>query len=80
MYKRQIQWVGLLTTAGTPKSVVDRLNSEVNKALKNSDLIAKLAQEGMLPAGGTPDEFRNLIAMEIKNWKETARAADIKPE
>jgi len=75
-----IQWVGLLTTAGTPKSVVDRLNSEVNKALKNSDLIAKLAQEGMLPAGGTPDEFRNLIAMEIKNWKETARAADIKPE
>ena len=75
-----IQWVGLLTTAGTPKSVVDRLNSEVNKALKNSDLIAKLAQEGMLPAGGTPDEFRNLIATEIKNWKETARAADIKPE
>jgi tripartite-type tricarboxylate transporter receptor subunit TctC len=75
-----IQWVGLLTTAGTPKGVVDRLNSEVNKALKNSDLIAKLAQEGMLPAGGTSDEFRSLIATEIKNWKETARAADIKPE
>jgi tripartite-type tricarboxylate transporter receptor subunit TctC len=75
-----IQWVGLLTTAGTPKEVVDRLNAEVNKALKDPDLIAKLAQEGMLPAGGTPAEFRGTIATEIKNWKETGRAADIKPE
>jgi tripartite-type tricarboxylate transporter receptor subunit TctC len=75
-----IQWVGLLTTAGTPKNIVDRLNAEVNKALKNSDLIAKLAQEGMLPGGGTPTEFASLIATDIRNWKETARAANIKPE
>ena len=75
-----IQWVGLLTTAGTPKAVVDRLNAEVNKVLKDSDLIAKLGQEGMLPGGGTSTEFRSLIATEIKNWKEVARAADIKPE
>jgi len=75
-----IQWVGLLTTAGTPKGVVDRLNAEVNKALKEPDLIAKLAQEGMLPAGGTSAEFAGLIATEIKNWKETARAANIQPE
>jgi len=75
-----IQWVGLLTTAGTPKGIVERLNAEVNKALKDSDLIAKLAQEGMLPAGGTSAEFAGLIATEIKNWKETARAANIQPE
>ena len=75
-----IQWVGLLTTAGTPKAVVDRLNAEVNKALENPDLIAKLAQEGMLPAGGTSAEFAGLIATEIKNWTQTARAANIKPE
>jgi tripartite-type tricarboxylate transporter receptor subunit TctC len=75
-----VQWVGLLTTAGTPKEIVDRLNAEVNKALEEPDLIAKLAQEGMLPAGGTPAEFRDTIATEIKNWKETARVADIKPE
>lgn len=52
----------------------------MNKALKEPDLIAKLAQEGMLPGGGTSAEFRNLIATEIKNWKETARAANIQPE
>jgi hypothetical protein len=33
-----------------------------------------------LPGGGTSAEFRSVIATEIKNWKETARAADIKPE
>jgi tripartite-type tricarboxylate transporter receptor subunit TctC len=75
-----IQWVGLLTTAGTPKEVVDRLNTEVSKALKDPDLVSKLAQEGMLPGGGSSAEFRSLIATEIKNWKETARAASIKPE
>jgi tripartite-type tricarboxylate transporter receptor subunit TctC len=75
-----IQWVGLLTTAGTPKDVVERLNTEVGKALKEPELIAKLAQEGMLPGGGTPTEFGRTISTEIRNWKETARAANIKPE
>src|SRR5579872_1673933 len=74
-----IQWVGLLTTAGTPKEVIQRLNTDVNKALAEGELIAKLAQEGMLPAGGTPDAFARTIATEVKNYKETARAADIKP-
>jgi tripartite-type tricarboxylate transporter receptor subunit TctC len=75
-----VQWVGLLTTAGTPKDVVDRLNAEVNKAIRNPELIAKLAQEGMLPGGGTAAEFRGTIAAEIKSWKDTARAANIRPE
>jgi tripartite-type tricarboxylate transporter receptor subunit TctC len=75
-----VQWVGLLTTAGTPKDVVERLNAEVNKAIRNPDLIAKLAQEGMLPGGGTAADFRSAIAAEIKNWKETARGANIQPE
>jgi tripartite-type tricarboxylate transporter receptor subunit TctC len=75
-----VQWVGLLTTAGTPMGVVERLNAEVNKAIRNPELIAKLAQEGMLPGGGTAADFRGAIATEIKNWKETARAANIQPE
>jgi tripartite-type tricarboxylate transporter receptor subunit TctC len=75
-----VQWVGLLTTAGTPKNVVDRLNAEVNKAVRDPDLIAMLAQEGMLPGGGTSAAFRDVIAADIKNWKETARAANIQPE
>ena len=74
------QWVGLLTTAGTPKDVVDRFNTEVNKALQDQGLAANLAQQGMSPGGGTPAEFGALIAREIENWKTVARAANIRPE
>jgi tripartite-type tricarboxylate transporter receptor subunit TctC len=74
------QWVGLLTTAGTPKDVVDRFNTEVNKALQDQGLAANLAQQGMSPGGGTPAEFGALIASEIENWKTVARAANIRPD
>jgi len=74
------QWVGLLTTAGTPKDVVDRFNAEVNKALQDQGLAANLAQQGMSPGGGTPAEFGALIAREIENWKNVARAANIRPD
>jgi tripartite-type tricarboxylate transporter receptor subunit TctC len=75
-----IQWIGLLTTAGTPKPVVERLNAEVNRALRDPDLIAKFAQQGLVPAGGTPDDFVRTIAADLKNWSETARAANIKAD
>jgi tripartite-type tricarboxylate transporter receptor subunit TctC len=43
-------------------------------------LIAKLAAQGMSPAGGTPEDFQKVIATEIRNWTEIARAANIKAE
>ena len=75
-----IQWIGLLTTAGTPTEIIERLNAEVNRALRDPDLIAKFAQQGISPAGGTPADFQRTIATDLKNWTETARAANIKAE
>jgi tripartite-type tricarboxylate transporter receptor subunit TctC len=75
-----IQWVGLLTTAGTPSPIVARLNAEVNRAIRDRDLIGKLAALGISPAGGTPEEFQRQIATEIRNWTEIARSANIKAE
>jgi tripartite-type tricarboxylate transporter receptor subunit TctC len=75
-----IQWIGLLTTAGTPTEIIERLNAEVNRALRDPDLIAKFAQQGISPAGGTPADFRRTIATDLRNWTETARAANIKAE
>ena len=72
-----IQWIGLLTTAGTPQDVIDRINAELNRALRDPDLVAKFAQQGLSPAGGTPTEFQRTIATDLKNWTETARAANI---
>jgi len=75
-----IQWIGLLTTAGTPREIIERINAEVNRALRDPDLIAKFAQQGLAPAGGSSAEFARTIATEIKTWSETARAANIKAE
>ena len=75
-----IQWVGLLTTAGTPKPVIDRINTEVNRALRDPDVIAKLAAQGVSPGGGSPEQFQTLISTEIRMWTDTARAANIKVE
>jgi tripartite-type tricarboxylate transporter receptor subunit TctC len=75
-----IQWVGLLTTAGTPRPIVERLNAEVNRAIRDPDLVAKLALQGISPAGGTPEDFQKLISTEIHNWTGVAKAANIKAE
>jgi tripartite-type tricarboxylate transporter receptor subunit TctC len=75
-----IQWIGLLTTAGTPKDIIERINAELNRALRDPDLIAKFAQHGLSPVGGTPADFQRTIATDLKNWTETARAANITAE
>ena len=75
---KALQWIGLLTTGGTPKPIVDRLNGEVQRALQLSDIKTKLAEQGMTVAGGTPAEFRSLIEAEIKQWAEVARKANIR--
>ena len=75
-----VQWLGLLTTAGTPKEIVAKLNAEVNRVLRAPDVVAKLALQGTTAAGGSPAEFKALIADEIRNWKDVAQKANIKGE
>ncbi|MGD0023099.1 MAG: tripartite tricarboxylate transporter substrate binding protein [Xanthobacteraceae bacterium] len=75
-----IQWIGLLTTGGTPKPVVDRLNQEVQRALQLSDVEAGLANQGMTTVGGPASDFGALIKAEITQWTAVARKANIKME
>jgi len=75
-----IQWIGLLTTGGTPKDIIERINAELNRALRDPDVIAKLAHQGLSPAGGTPTQFQQTIAIDLKNWTAIARAANITAE
>ena len=52
----------------------------MNRALREPDLVAKLALQGTTAAGGTPEEFKALIVDEIRNWKEAAQRAGIRAE
>jgi tripartite-type tricarboxylate transporter receptor subunit TctC len=71
------QWVGLLAPARTPPAIVARLNNVFNAALQDPEMVAKLATQGMTPAGGTPDDFARLISAELKQWTEVARQANV---
>ena len=48
--------------------------------IATGDLAAKLALQGTTAAGGSPDEFKELIVNELRNWKEAAQRANIKVE
>jgi tripartite-type tricarboxylate transporter receptor subunit TctC len=72
-----VAWAGLFTTAGTPAPIVDRLNAEVNRILRDPQTIARFAEQGIVPAGGTPQEFGAYVGSEIRRWREAAVAAKI---
>ena len=71
-------WFGLVTPAGTPRGVVDKLAAAANKALTENDIVAKLKAAGFEPLGGSPDEFADFIAREAVKWAEAAKAAGLK--
>jgi tripartite-type tricarboxylate transporter receptor subunit TctC len=75
-----VTWVGMFAPAGTPRSVVERLNTEINRIIKDPEIRAKLTQQGIVPVGGTSEEFGSYISAEIKRWTAVARANNIQME
>ncbi|MFD0669310.1 tripartite tricarboxylate transporter substrate binding protein [Ramlibacter sp. MAHUQ-53] len=73
-------WGGLLAPAGTPKAVVAKLNSEVNRILAMPDVRQKLLDAGIEPAQGSADQFAQFIEKEMAKWAKVAKDAGIQPE
>ncbi|HEX4329149.1 MAG TPA: tripartite tricarboxylate transporter substrate binding protein [Burkholderiales bacterium] len=72
-----VGWYGLLTTAGTPKPVIDKLSLEVNRILKMPDVQEKMRGLGMEPAGTTPEEHAAIIRGEIATWSKVIKEFNI---
>jgi tripartite-type tricarboxylate transporter receptor subunit TctC len=68
-----ITWWGFLAPTGTPKDIIERLNTEFNKALQAPDLRKRLADGGADPLGGTPAQFAELIRNDIVTWGKTVK-------
>jgi tripartite-type tricarboxylate transporter receptor subunit TctC len=73
-------WYGLVAPAGTPRSVIVKLNDALNTALRDADTQQRFRAMGNEIASSTPDQFDALIRAEIPKWAEVARRAGIKPE
>ena len=71
-------WYGMLAPAKTPRVIVAKLNTEINRALKNPTLVQRFATAGLDAAGGTPEAFERLIKSEIPKWRKVVAAANIK--
>jgi tripartite-type tricarboxylate transporter receptor subunit TctC len=75
-----VQWYGMLTAAGTPRPIVDRLVSELHKVLLAPDVKDKLALSGIDTVTSTPEQFRELIRSETVRYAKVIRAAGIRAE
>ena len=73
-------WMGLVAPAGTPQPIVDKLAAAAKRAVDRPDVQARFDKDAVEPVGGTPAEFKALIAREIAQWRELAKQADIKVE
>jgi tripartite-type tricarboxylate transporter receptor subunit TctC len=73
-------WFGVGAPRGTPADIVDKLNEEINAALADPQMKARLAELGGTVLAGTPADFGKLIADETDKWGKVIRAANIKPE
>jgi tripartite-type tricarboxylate transporter receptor subunit TctC len=73
-------WFGIGVPRNTPAEIIDKLNTEINTALADPALNAKLTSLGNTPLVGSPAAFGRLIVEETEKWSKVIRAANIKPE
>eukprot|EP01030_Chromulinospumella_sphaerica_P002599 gene2599-2541_t len=70
-------WQGIMVPANTPKTVVQRLNAEINKALQSAEVKEKLALQGAEPLGSTPEEYGAYVKKELARWAAVVKATGV---
>jgi tripartite-type tricarboxylate transporter receptor subunit TctC len=74
------QWYGMCAPGKTPTEIIEKLNKEINAAIVDAGMKARLAAIGGEPLPGTPAVFGKLIAEETEKWAKVVQAAGLKPE
>lgn len=71
-------WTGLVAPKGTPADIVQKLNAEITKILKEPEFRQNISKMGIDPVGDTPEEFAKFLATEIPLWRQRAIDAGLK--
>ena len=71
---------GVCAPKNTPVEIVEKLNKEINAALADTKIAARLTALGAIPLKGSPADFRKLIADETQKWAKVVKFAGIKAE
>ena len=72
-----IAWHGIMAPAGTPKPIIDRLNAEIVKALKDPDTIKLIQAQAIQPVGSSPEAFAAFVRQDVAMWKDVAAQAKV---
>jgi tripartite-type tricarboxylate transporter receptor subunit TctC len=71
-------WFGVVAPPKTPKAIVDKLNADINEALRDPEVKRRLAQLSSDVVGGSPDETARYMREEVERWAKVIKAANIK--
>jgi tripartite-type tricarboxylate transporter receptor subunit TctC len=74
------QWLGVFVPAGTPAPIINRLNDEINKALKDPTIRNNLIQAAQEPVGGTVAQFAQLVHDDYEKYRRLVHELNIKVE
>ena len=75
-----LTWTGVFAPAGTPQELVNRINSELNRALAAPDVQARLAQLGLDWKGNTSGQFAAFLREEVQKWAKAVRDSGAKAD
>ena len=73
-------WYGIGAPRNAPDDIVDKLNKEINAALADPKMKARIADFGGIPLTGSSADFGNLIADEVDKWGKVVKFAGMKPD
>ncbi|HXC40548.1 MAG TPA: tripartite tricarboxylate transporter substrate binding protein [Burkholderiales bacterium] len=70
-------WHGLVGPRGMARPIVEQLNRDLNTSMHSADAEKVLADDGILPSGGTPEQFAATIRSDIERWSKVVKQANI---
>jgi tripartite-type tricarboxylate transporter receptor subunit TctC len=71
-------WFAVVAPPKTPQRIVDKINADINEALRQPEIRQKLAELSAEPVGGTPQATASYFREEIERWHKVIKAADVK--
>lgn len=75
-----VAWVALTAPAGTPRELRERVNTEVNKALRDAAFVEKLTSIGAVVRGGSVDDLSGFLRSEQRRWKEVVERTGVRAD
>lgn len=73
-------YYGLLAPAGTPRPIIDRLHGEIAKIIKAPDSLERLAAVGAIPVADTPEQFAQMLRLDVAKWARVVKEHGIKAD